>query len=725
MSADQFREFAAGLGYELPQNIEPGRRFRFSVNGKRSDDAGWGILFADGEGGVIGDWRTDAKHCWQARRDRKLTAEELQTWQSKIEREKREAEADRARDADEAAARAAQIWESSEDAPADHPYLAAKRVGANGAVVYHGPKLAIRDMDCGGALILPLRNAAGAIRSLEFIRSDGEKRFLPGGGYQGCYFGIPGNPAPAQLLCIAEGFATAASIAEATGYSAVAAMTAGNLEPAARALRVKYPQARIIICADDDYRTKGNPGLTKAREAARAIGALVAVPDFGTDRYDGATDFNDLSIAKGLEAVKAALEAAVLPDAGTHAADAPARAVEAPKAPEASRAAVPPVAPNGNVEPGAELLDAVHGFLGRFVAYPSEHAQIAHALWIAHAHLMDAWESTPRIAFLSPEPGSGKTRALELTETLVPRPVESVNATSAYLFRKISDEDGPPTLLYDEIDTVFGPKAKDNEDIRGILNAGHRRGATAGRCVVHGKTISTEELPAYCAVAMAGLGALPDTILTRSVIVRMRRRAPSEVVEPYRRRIHAPQGNAFRDRLANWARVVVGSLGGAWPEMPPGIADRDADVWEALLAIADTAGGMWPARAREAAVALVADGKRSTPSLGVRLLADLRAVFGERAAMPTEDIIKALVSIDEAPWADLRGKPVDARRLAGYLRPYGVSSRNIRADSGVVKGYAREDLHDPWTRYLGLASGPDKSATSATNATDGGREVIE
>ena len=126
-------------------------------------------------------------------------------------------------------------------------------------------------------------------------------------------------------------------------------------------------------------------------------------------------------------------------------------------------------------------------FLGRFVAYPNEHADVAHTLWIAHAHPMDAWESTPRIAFLSPEPGCGKTRALEVTELLVPRPVEAVNTTPAYLFRKVSDPAGLPTILYDEIDTLFGPKAKDNEEIRGMLNAGHRRGAMAGRCVIRGE----------------------------------------------------------------------------------------------------------------------------------------------------------------------------------------------------------------------------------------------
>ena len=169
------------------------------------------------------------------------------------------------------------------------------------------------------------------------------------------------------------------------------------------------------------------------------------------------------------------------------------------------------------------LLDDLYGFIGRFVSYPSEHARVAHALWIIHAHLMAAWESTPRIAFLSPEPGSGETRGLEITETLVPRPVEAVNATPAYLFRRVSDPEGLPTILFDEIDTLFGPRAKENEEVRGILNAGHRRGAMAGRCVVRGKTIKkTEELSAYCAVALAGLGNLPDAVLSRSIVIRMR-----------------------------------------------------------------------------------------------------------------------------------------------------------------------------------------------------------
>lgn len=364
---------------------------------------------------------------------------------------------------------------------------------------------------------------------------------------------------------------------------------------------------------------------------------------------------------------------------------------------------------------GSDLLDAVEAYLGRFVAYPDEHCRVAHVLWIAHAHAMDAWESTPRLAFISPEPGSGKTRALEVTETLVPRPVEAVNATPAYLFRKVSDPNGLPTILFDEIDTIFGPKAKDNEEIRGILNAGHRRGAMAGRCVVKGKTVETEELPAYCAVAIAGLGNLPDTILTRSVIVRMQRRSPTETVEPYRRRIHAPEGNALRERLAAWSEVSIGSED--YPDMPPGVEDRAADVWEPLLMVADAAGGHWPKRARVSAVTLVTFSKAATPSLGVRLLGDLRTVFGDADAMFTDSILPALHQLDEAPWSDLKGKPLNPRGLANYLRQYGITSRSVRVGERAAKGYAREDLHDAWQRYLGLAELPDLGVAALEKVT--------
>ena len=124
--------------------------------------------------------------------------------------------------------------------------------------------------------------------------------------------------------------------------------------------------------------------------------------------------------------------------------------------------------------------------------------------------------------------------------------------------------------------------------------------------------------------------------------------------------------------------------------MPLGIEDRDADVWEALLVIADAAGGEWPERARKAAMALVAEAKATTPSLGIRLLADLRIVFGDRRAMSTEEIIKALCAIEEAPWSDLRGKALNDIGLANRLRPYGIKSDRVDLDNGQrLRGYLR------------------------------------
>lgn len=356
---------------------------------------------------------------------------------------------------------------------------------------------------------------------------------------------------------------------------------------------------------------------------------------------------------------------------------------------------------------GAALLDEVERFHRRFNVFPREAAYVAVALWDAHAHLLDAADSTPRLAFLSPEPGSGKSRALEIVETLVPRPMVAVNASAAALFRAVSGPDGRPTILFDEIDTVFGPKAGDNEELRGFLNAGHRRSGVTYRCIGDGGNQSVVAFPSYTAVAVAGLGSLPDTILTRSVIIRMRRRARNEKVEPYRQRLHEKEGHALRDRLAVWADQVRDQVRDAWPELPEGVTDRPADVWEPLLAVADAAGGDWPQRARTACAELVkASQTDDKGSLGIRLLTDLRDhIMVGVDRLPTVAVIDRLNALEDAPWADLQGKPLNSRQLARMLAEYmtadnePIISRNIRTSGGILKGYYSADLHDAWARY--------------------------
>ncbi len=362
---------------------------------------------------------------------------------------------------------------------------------------------------------------------------------------------------------------------------------------------------------------------------------------------------------------------------------------------------------------GAELLGDLEFAMARFVAFPSPAALVAVVLWVGHAHAVDAFESTPRLAVLSTEKQSGKTRLLELLELLLPNARHAVNMTAAALFRIVEAES--PVLLFDECDTYFGPKATEHEELRGLVNAGHRRGAVAYRVVGEGGRMEVKAFPAYAAVALAGIGGLPDTILDRSVVIGMKRRAPDEHVEPFPARKAGPVLRELGERLADWTGSRHDALAAAEPDMPAGITDRPADVWEPLLAVADVAGGDWPERARTACLSLNAARAEADPSEGVRLLADVREAFIVRRTdkLPTDDLLEYLTGLVEASWGDLRGRPLDPRALAHRLRPYGVRPRKVRLGDNVRQGYDRADLHDAFTRYLP----PPKSGTTGTAGT--------
>jgi len=361
----------------------------------------------------------------------------------------------------------------------------------------------------------------------------------------------------------------------------------------------------------------------------------------------------------------------------------------------------------------AGLLGDVAEFLGGYVMFPGAHAADAVALWAAHTHLVGQFESTPRLALLSPEKQCGKTRVLELLDLLCAGAETLSDASPAYLYRRIGA--GPVTILLDEADAIWkrGKSDETAEALRSIVNAGHRRSATVGRVEMNGQAAKLTRFPVYAPAAIAGIGSLPDTILDRAVILRMRRRAPGERIRDYRERMTRPEGDALRDRLAKWAASAEDRVGCPWPVMPPGVADRAADVWEPLLMVADLAGGGWPDRAREACAALVAGARDDTASIGTRLLDDLHGVFGDADELPTQAILSALHELDEAPWGDWYGKPLNARGLARLLRPYGAAPRVIRVGDATPRGYRRADLLEAWRSYL--PSGV--SATSETSAT--------
>lgn len=347
---------------------------------------------------------------------------------------------------------------------------------------------------------------------------------------------------------------------------------------------------------------------------------------------------------------------------------------------------------------GAALLNDVESMLRRFLALPGEHCYVGVTLWAAHTHFIQRLETTPRLACLSPEPGSGKTRVLEVLDVLCANPLMALDISMAAFFRIV--EDRQPSILLDEVDAIFiGKKQSEGaEDMRRVINNGYRVGAVVQR--VGGKNRDeVQDFHVFTPVAMAGLGNLPDTLMSRSIIIRMKRRRSGETVQQFRDRLHRPEGEKLQTRLAAWAATIPGDLD--YPNLPDGVEDRDADVWEPLIMMADLAGGDWPQRARTACLKFLAEKPESAVSLGVRLLADLKRVWPEDSAtMPTSDILAKLAELDEAPWADLYGEGLKPRKLAQLLSDYDIKSQDVWTLQGSRKGYRREDLWDSWQRYI-------------------------
>jgi hypothetical protein len=385
--------------------------------------------------------------------------------------------------------------------------------------------------------------------------------------------------------------------------------------------------------------------------------------------------------------------------------------------------AVSPASPHTAIEQlppdGADLLDRCLLLVNRFVCLPSENAAFAVVLWAASTHMMDAWETTPRLAFLSAEPGSGKSRAMAITALLCPLALEAANATTASLVRALDDPAGRPVIFIDEIDTKYGPKAKGDEELRCVINAGHRRGGFFLRCEKGDDGWVPIRQDSFAAIAMAGIGdILPDSVVTRSIIVRMRKRLAGETVDAYRQRDHMHLGKALCDELAIWADHVREHAATCRPPLPDRIADRDADVWEPLIVVADLAGGPWPERARQAAVEFVQSTKASQKlSLGAKLLADIRDCFGDSDRIATADLLSKLRAIEVSPWGGSGRNRLDAHTLAQMLGEYGIRPTTIRLagpSGSVLKGYKRADFLDAWARYLPSSILDETGVTSVT-----------
>lgn len=285
MIADHFAQAIEATGLTPPDTIDAdGQLHRFSATGKRNDRAGWYVLHADGlAAGVFGCWRTGLTETWCSKAEGTLTQAERDTMRQRVKAAQVQRDAVTQQRQQQAQAIATERWETALPV-GQHAYLTAKGV--------QGYKLRVD----GEMLLVPLHDTNGMVHSVQSITPQGHKRFMTGGRVRGCYYGL-GQASSVWVVC--EGVATAHSIHEATNLTLAAAFSASNLMPVAQALKQKNPECTIIIAADDDHLTEGNPGLTAARAAAMAVGGLVVMPQFPANRPGKATDFNDLSALAG------------------------------------------------------------------------------------------------------------------------------------------------------------------------------------------------------------------------------------------------------------------------------------------------------------------------------------------------------------------------------------------------------------------------------------------
>jgi putative DNA primase/helicase len=343
---------------------------------------------------------------------------------------------------------------------------------------------------------------------------------------------------------------------------------------------------------------------------------------------------------------------------------------------------------------GAKLLDGLTKAIQRHVVLKRSEAQ-AIALWVVHTHALDAFEVCPRLAVKSPVKQCGKSTLLDVLSCLVRNPITTANITAPALFRVI-DQD-TPTVLIDEADSFL---TKD-EALRGILNSGHRRN-TAFVVRADGENLKPRRFSTWAPVAIACIGVLPETLEDRSIQVSLCRRLPDEYVEPFR----FDQSHRYRDlarMTARWSADHIQQLKAADPKVLDGLANREADNWRPLWAIADAAGGQWPKRSRQIAGAMVRLDRKSEQSISASLLRDIRTIFAALGVerMSSAHLVSELVKFEGRLWNEWRGnQPITQNAVARILVAFRIVPTEMRILGKVLRGYSRDQFADAFARYL-------------------------
>ncbi|MHC1764620.1 MAG: DUF3631 domain-containing protein [Verrucomicrobiia bacterium] len=712
-----------GLDYDGPI-LADGRLHRIRASDDREPNS-WYVLHGDTPAsGAFGCWKRQISETWCCREPHQCSQAEwdrIRQRQQDADRERQRAEAERQA---EARATAQARLDGAKLANDSHPYI--KRKG----VRVHGDLRQAAD----GKLLIPLRDINGVLHSLQEIDEVGNKRFLSGGKVAGTFFTVAESSGP---LVVCEGYATGASIYETTGYSVVAAMTCGNIVAVAQAMRAKHLDREIIMAADNDAWTAGNPGVTKATEAAKTIHAKLAVPTFA-DLTTHLTDFNDLHQHQGLRAVKAQIDAATMPTETTEetitrlAALSPidfdrCREAEAkrlkiraatldeevkerrPKKDANAQGVVrlKEVTPWERPVNGCELLSEIEALYQRYVHLPSRTPEVL-AVWALSTWCYELFEFAGIVAVWSPEPECGKGRVLDVTEKIVRRPFRTSNTSAAVLYHVISR--GNLTVLVDELDSVNNEQ---RAAICNILKGGFQANGTAHRMVERNGEQVEKEFPTFCPkmIATITMDKLDKATRTRTIGIRMQRK-PRDMEKAKFRRVDCTD---IQRRCLRWVQDNAEALRAVPPmDIAECSTDRQEDVWEPLIAIARVVGGDWEPRLRLAAKELTnAPDDGASQTISHQLLVAIRAYFAEGAdRVDSKTLLEKLNSTGDFADANY-GRGLNPQFIAKLLKPYGIQPRTIKLTDGkTAKGYLREMFDAVFATYL-----PDPPVSKGNSVT--------
>ena len=354
---------------------------------------------------------------------------------------------------------------------------------------------------------------------------------------------------------------------------------------------------------------------------------------------------------------------------------------------------------------GAEVLDQIAKRFRRYVIQ-SPQAADTEALWCGHTHCYSEFQCSSRLQVTSPEGECGKTTLRDLIGLFSSRPQAMENLTPAVLFRIISAHH--PTILADEYDTWI----YDNDELRGLFNAGHRKGGRAFR--IEGEAREVRSFDAYAPTVLCGLGRLPGTLPSRSIKIPLERASKDEKPKRFDSR-HVQHEVELCRKLARWVADNRVALAACDPVLPEGAFNRVADNWRPLFAIAEVAGGEWPQRCLAAFENLTRVEREDTDSLRIMLLIDIREVFRGEWPAPLEgqppkpverifskDLNDNLEEMTERPWPEVRrgGKAITVRWLASNLAAFGIHSKNIRIGEDQAKGYERAQFDKVFAKYI-------------------------